>query len=84
VDFFYEQSSGDIQRFNTTFADNPTAIDYTFSNGDKFGFAYYKDNTEKRGNLGEITFDVIPEPATLGLVATAGIGVLFIRRRLMM
>ena len=43
-----------------------------------------------KGNLtGEITFDnisvnVVPEPATLGLVATFAGAVLFIRRRLMM
>ena len=83
VDFYYEQDGGGIQYFNTR-ATMPQAIDFTFSNDDKFGFAYYNIDTESKGNLGGITFDVIPEPATLGLVASVGIGVLFIRRRLMM
>ncbi|VGO23539.1 hypothetical protein [Pontiella sulfatireligans] len=32
----------------------------------------------------DFTFDVIPEPATLGMVAACGAGILFIRRRFML
>jgi hypothetical protein len=35
-------------------------------------------------SLGGVTFDTIPEPATLGLVAAFGGAILFIRRRLML
>lgn len=42
--------------------------------------------TEGGGNptIGGVTFDVIPEPATLGLVAMFGGGIVFIRRRFML
>ena len=85
VDFYYEHTSGTdgIQWFNST-ATMPNAIDLTFSNDDIFGLAYYNTDGGTKGYLSEITFDVIPEPATLGLIASSGIGVLFIRRRLMM
>jgi len=85
VDFYYEHTSGTdgIQRFNSG-GTMPNAIDYTFSNDDIFGFAYYNTDGGTKGALAEITFDVIPEPATLGLIASVGIGVVFIRRRFMM
>lgn len=35
-------------------------------------------------NLDEVSVNVIPEPATLGLIGFAGAGMLFVRRRLMM
>jgi hypothetical protein len=42
------------------------------------------DGTAKALQLQEVSFEVIPEPATLGLVAVMGGGILFIRRRFMM
>lgn len=45
------------------------------------GTAISPDNSVATG-LGGVTFDSIPEPATLGLVALTSIGVMFVRRRL--
>ena len=85
VDFYYEHTSGtDGIQWVDTQAVTTTDIDVTLSNGDIFGFASGLTNIKENGSLAGITFDVIPEPASLGLVASVGIGVLFIRRRLMM
>ena len=82
VDFYYEHTSGTdgIQWFNST-ATMPNAIDYTFSNDDIFGFAYYNTDGGTKGALAEITFDVIPEPATIGMLGLGALITLFIRRR---
>ncbi|MDF7824546.1 PEP-CTERM sorting domain-containing protein [Pontiellaceae bacterium B12227] len=58
--------------------------DQTFTiNSDEFtlGAGYVGDN---KFIMGSVTVDVIPEPATLGLVAVTGGAVLFIRRRIVM
>jgi hypothetical protein len=72
VDFLYEHTSGTdgIQRVDTLNSDpvTATAIDVTLSNGDIFGFASWLTNNNSNGNVGGITFDVISEPATLGLI----------------
>ena len=67
MDFIY-QRSGDavIQRVDTQAGATTTAIDVTLSNGDTFGFASWLGNLKENGSVGEITFDVIPEPVTLG------------------
>ena len=41
------------------------------------------DQADPRLSMSSITYDVIPEPATMGLVAVFGGGILFMRRRLM-
>ena len=80
VDFYYEQDGGGIQRFNTL-GSMPNAIDLTFSNDDIFGLAYYNTDGGTKGYLSEITFDVIPEPATIGMLGLGALITLFIRRR---
>lgn len=52
--------------------------------GDKLVIATGATNTDGDFRFDKITLDVIPEPATLGLIAFAGTALLFIRRRLMM
>jgi hypothetical protein len=46
-------------------------------------FTIYADERSDNPILNGITIDVIPEPATLGLISAFGGGILFIRRRLM-
>jgi len=64
VDFYYEHTSGTdgIQRVDTLVT--TTDIDVSLSNGDTFGFASWLGNLKENGNVGEITFNVIPEPKT--------------------
>lgn len=63
------------------FSDNN---DQTFTiNSDEFtlGAGYAEDN---KFIMGSVTVDVIPEPATLGLIAVTSGAILFIRRRLVL
>ncbi len=56
--------------------DNYTAVD------DFYEFGAIMSNGG--GRISDVEFNVIPEPATLGMVATFGCGILFIRRRFML
>ena len=64
--------------------------DFTLTGGQSATFRFDFTDAGKTGssfvdNIGILgTVDVIPEPATLGLVAFFGAGVLFIRRRMML
>jgi len=78
VDLYYGPSA--------TFVDTTAAImdvsseNIVLGNGDQFGLAYnYASGT--RSTVEGISFDVIPEPATIGMFAGLGLGLFWVRRR---
>jgi hypothetical protein len=73
-----------------TFSQTVALSDGSFGGGDFAVFRFKIDDFENTANNsqwdvanGSMTLDVIPEPATLGLVAAFGGGIVFIRRRFM-
>ncbi len=60
---------------------NTFATALALNNGDRFGIAWNDEgNAVNRSRLETMDINVIPEPATLGLLAACGGGILFIRR----
>lgn len=87
VDFFYQQGAGSIQKIDSAptpgdYGLGSTTLSVTLSDGDYFGWADNAGNTGARGELIGFEFDVIPEPATVGMLAFCGAGLWWIRRRI--
>lgn len=73
------QGTGEDSRYVAfEFTTGADVSDYTLD------FTFEVDQGSTNGAFNGLALVAIPEPATLGMVASFGIGVLFIRRRLMM
>lgn len=59
------------------------SVNTTLTDGMQFAVQKISNNNND-GTLASIALNVIPEPATLGMITASGIGILFIRRRIMM
>lgn len=82
--FFYDSSANSVSTLiDQGTGSAVTGIDANFTggiaDGDQIIVAYNSGNWK----VGSLTVDVIPEPATLGLIAACGGSLLFIRRRFM-
>lgn len=89
VSLFYDDPANVIGTYVTALTDawtaysNPTAIEATAGSiGGTLGILFENTGTAA-ANLDSVSVDVIPEPATIGLIGIFGAGVLFVRRRFM-
>ena len=85
VDFFYQLGLGDITKIDSSAppADNgleTTSVGITFSDGDIFGWADNNGATGSRGQVYGFDFDIVPEPATIGMLGLGALITLLIRR----
>ena len=82
ADIFLYDADGDTTHFQFSDTSGDTvSLDFTMEVGDFFTVANDAGNNY---HVESFTADLIPEPATLGLVVAFGGGILFIRRRMMM
>jgi hypothetical protein len=79
IDFYSEIGGAGIEWIDSTVIGQNFLTDMVLENGDRFGFGMTAD--KNRGELGAIEFDVIPEPATMGMFTAMGGALLWFRRR---
>ncbi|VGO16295.1 hypothetical protein PDESU_04886 [Pontiella desulfatans] len=80
VDFYVGDSSTIVLQHVGMVSTN-YATAYSLENGDRFGWGWRDTGSATRTGITSITLDVIPEPATLGMITSMGIGILWVRRR---
>ena len=66
----------------TAVGSTDNTLTFTYTHGREIGLAFGSYNTNM--GIDNVSITVIPEPATLGMIAAFGMGILFIRRRLML
>ncbi|WP_168442111.1 PEP-CTERM sorting domain-containing protein [Pontiella desulfatans] len=60
------------------------SVNTVLTDGMQFAFVHGGSGSSDDVSLASIAVDVIPEPATLGMIAASGLGILFVRRRIML
>ena len=79
----HTQASGDTVLASLTAAGSQS-VNIALTDGMEFAFVgTYGTDNRADSNLASMAFDVIPEPATIGMIAFCGTALMFIRRRLM-
>ena len=93
-DFYVQKTDSSLELLSvtegtpTTFFDGAQewSAEYVYTAGglgvDAVGGVFVGADGTGPDHLGQLTFEAIPEPATMGLVAVFGGGILFVRRKL--
>ncbi len=78
IDLYY--GAGLTMVDTTTFTTDVSSLNIILGNGDQFGFGYDRD-TGNRSAFKGMTFDVVPEPGSISLIAAACAGLLLARKK---